>query len=187
MVSDRLSLQPWTRFQSFSRRNKQTKKHKTWEGDGVLVSESSGKAVLYDTDGKVYVASHSSSDASYPHHRLGSGSLPSGLDVGTECSFGGKDICVDCATTRVEFNSGRVFGASVGAVATKPAESTYRASSSFKLPSVKPSSDRKSIALEAVDLLSLPSTSREIKENIEIKSQWSANWYDNFLSLAVLS
>ena len=36
------------------RRAPQTKKHKTWDGDGVLVL-SGGKGVLYDMDGHVCV------------------------------------------------------------------------------------------------------------------------------------
>ena len=35
------------------RRNPQTKKHKTWDGDGVLVSRSNGESTLYNIDGKM--------------------------------------------------------------------------------------------------------------------------------------
>ena len=40
---------------SVYRRNPQYKKHKTWDGDGVLVSSGSGESTLYDTDGQMYV------------------------------------------------------------------------------------------------------------------------------------
>jgi len=33
------------------RRNPQTKKHKTWDGDGVLVSRTNGESTLYDING----------------------------------------------------------------------------------------------------------------------------------------
>lgn len=38
---------------TFTRRNPQYKKHKTWDGDAVLVASAS-QAILYDTEGKVY-------------------------------------------------------------------------------------------------------------------------------------
>ena len=39
--------------QSRSRRHPQTKKHKTWEGDGVIIVEGT-KVTLFDTEGKRY-------------------------------------------------------------------------------------------------------------------------------------
>ena len=38
-----------------SRRHPQTKKHKTWEGDGIVIVEGT-KVTLFDNEGKRYVA-----------------------------------------------------------------------------------------------------------------------------------
>jgi len=38
-----------------SRRHPQTKKHKTWEGDGIIIVEGT-KITLFDPEGKRYAA-----------------------------------------------------------------------------------------------------------------------------------
>lgn len=48
-LSDSAVLTPW-----MIRRNPQYKKHKTWDGDGVLVVNGN-RCILHDTDGKPYV------------------------------------------------------------------------------------------------------------------------------------
>ncbi|KAF9045835.1 hypothetical protein BDZ89DRAFT_1155511 [Hymenopellis radicata] len=153
-------------------RNHQTKKHKTWEGDGVLVIEGS-RATLYASDGKP----------------LGSAAAPQTVEEGFECGFAGKDICLECETTKAEYLSGRCFGhASSGPSVPDSTPSTSksyaplkvsaapRVSSSFHAPSMKPSAPKRGIPLEEVGLFSALPTSNQIKENIEIKSYWSANW-----------
>ena len=40
--------------QSLSRRHPQTKKHKTWEADGIIIVEGT-KVTLFDTEGKRFV------------------------------------------------------------------------------------------------------------------------------------
>lgn len=39
----------------YYRRNPQYKKHKTWEGDGILSVSENGEAILYDMDGAMCV------------------------------------------------------------------------------------------------------------------------------------
>ncbi|KAF8920583.1 SNF2 family N-terminal domain-containing protein [Mucidula mucida] len=154
-------------------RNHQTKKHKTWEGDGVLVIEGS-RATLYGSDGK----------------SLGSAAAPQTIEQGFECGFAGKDICLECETTKAEYLSGRCFGhASSGPSLPVSTPSTVKSyaplkvnaaplvSSPFHAPSMKLSAPKRGIPLEEVGLYSSSSTSpNQVKENIEIKSYWSANW-----------
>lgn len=51
-------------FHATDRRNPQSKKHKTWDGDAVLVANNS-KATLFDIDGKTY-ALDGTSDLTLP-------------------------------------------------------------------------------------------------------------------------
>ena len=79
----------WT---TINRRNPQAKKHKTWEGDGVLVLDD-GSGTIYDTDSKWYVLSSLHSNLSYSVS-LGSGklSLQRSLVPGDELTVAGKDV-----------------------------------------------------------------------------------------------
>ncbi|KAK3847096.1 MAG: SNF2 family DNA-dependent ATPase domain-containing protein [Linnemannia gamsii] len=75
-------------------RKKTGKKHKTWDGDGVLIVNGS-QAVLRDMDGK----------------EVGKGSGPAiaSLSSGQEISFGGKDIEVVSDLDSETYRSGRCF------------------------------------------------------------------------------
>ncbi|KAF5385986.1 hypothetical protein D9615_002412 [Tricholomella constricta] len=77
------------------RRNHQTKKHKTWDGDAILVANS-GKATLYDIDGKTIA--------------VGKAEWP--LREGKSFPISNKEIELDRSLTRDEYLSGRAFGSS---------------------------------------------------------------------------
>ncbi|EMC92195.1 hypothetical protein BAUCODRAFT_569497 [Baudoinia panamericana UAMH 10762] len=69
-----------------------TKKHKTWDGDGVL-SVSGGYATLQDISGR----------------ELGRAICKGPLLVGTELSVGGKDVEVESMITKEDLLAGRPF------------------------------------------------------------------------------
>ncbi|KAE9401638.1 hypothetical protein BT96DRAFT_964962 [Gymnopus androsaceus JB14] len=80
-------------------RNHQAKKHKTWEGDGVLVvlssDSNSGKATLFDSsDGK----------------QIGTGKADLPLFGGKPLNLGGKDVELDRQITKQEYLLGTCFG-----------------------------------------------------------------------------
>ncbi|KAK0480358.1 P-loop containing nucleoside triphosphate hydrolase protein [Armillaria novae-zelandiae] len=145
-------------------RNHQSKKHKTWEGDGVVVVEGS-QATLFDTDGK----------------QIGQTACPPSLYEGLEMSIGGKDVGLECRTTRAEYHSGTCFGQATAVSA--PLVTSARPSNAFAplklstLPRLNTvSTERKGVPLEQVDLLS-PQCKSPAKENItSLESHWTANW-----------
>ncbi|KAK0193509.1 SNF2 family N-terminal domain-containing protein [Armillaria mellea] len=145
-------------------RNHQSKKHKTWEGDGVVVVEGS-QATLFDTDGK----------------QIGQMARPASLYEGLEMSIGGKDVGLECRTTRAEYHSGTCFGQA--SAVSAPLVTSVGPSKSFAplklstLPRLNTvSTERKGIPLEQVDLLS-PQCKSPTKENItSLESHWTANW-----------
>ncbi|KAK0495192.1 P-loop containing nucleoside triphosphate hydrolase protein [Armillaria luteobubalina] len=145
-------------------RNHQSKKHKTWEGDGVVVVDGS-QATLFDTDGK----------------QIGQAARPTSLYEGLEMSIGGKDIGLECRTTRAEYHSGTCFGQATAVSA--PLVTSAGPSKAFAplklstLPRLNTgSTERKGIPLEQVDLLS-PQCKSPTKENItSLESHWAANW-----------
>ncbi|KAF9264199.1 hypothetical protein L218DRAFT_1076746 [Marasmius fiardii PR-910] len=77
-------------------RNKQTKKNKSWEGDGILVALENGlKSTLLDTDHKTVLAT---------------AKLDPPFDEGRVICFGGvKDIHLDCEISAEEFRRGSSF------------------------------------------------------------------------------
>ncbi|KAG0307110.1 helicase [Linnemannia gamsii] len=100
-------------------RKKTGKKHKTWDGDGVLVISGS-HAVLKDMDGK----------------EIGKGSSPAivNLDAGDEISFGGKDIEVASELDLETYRSGRCFlnKATMPAPSSAPAHKAVLHPTKFK-------------------------------------------------------
>ncbi|PBL03987.1 hypothetical protein ARMGADRAFT_1049644 [Armillaria gallica] len=145
-------------------RNHQSKKHKTWEGDGVVVVEGS-HATLFDTDGK----------------QIGQAARPASLYEGLEMSIGGKDVGLECRTTRAEYHSGTCFGqattVSAPLVTSVGPSKTFAPLKLSTLPRLNTgSTERKGIPLEQVDLLS-PQCRSPTKENItSLESHWTANW-----------
>ncbi|KAJ7928623.1 SNF2 family N-terminal domain-containing protein [Mycena leptocephala] len=159
-------------------RNFQAKKHKTWDGDGVLVVTGS-KSTLYDSEGKT-IATGKRDPAPYA--------------AGRNLSVGGKDLELDRAITRSEYLSGTCFGdaASYSAVQTTSfSTSKPTALSKQFIPlKIKPStpshgqastsgSDRKLVPLQPVDLLSTINNKSPKKTLPSIKAEdsyWTANW-----------
>ncbi|KAF9071019.1 SNF2 family N-terminal domain-containing protein [Rhodocollybia butyracea] len=89
-------------------RNHQSKKHKTWEGDGVLVVNSGTKATLFDaTDGK----------------QIGAGKAEPPFSNGKLLNVGGKDVELDKKITQQEYLSGIYFGSNSALVAQSATKS----------------------------------------------------------------
>ncbi|KAF9007989.1 SNF2 family N-terminal domain-containing protein [Cyathus striatus] len=74
-------------------RNPQHRKHKTWDGDGVLVVEEN-KATLHDVDGKVIA--------------MGKAQPP--FSAGKNFTVGNKELELDCQMAWTDFSSGKCFG-----------------------------------------------------------------------------
>ncbi|KAF7375992.1 hypothetical protein MSAN_00013800 [Mycena sanguinolenta] len=137
-------------------RNYQAKKHKTWDGDGVLVV-TGPKSTLYDSDGKT----------------IASGKRGSSYFEGLDTSIGGKDIQLDRPITRSEFLSGTCFGDSMS-YSIKPSIPSH-AQPSTSAP------ERKHVPLQPVDLLSTISNKSPKKALPVVKTEardsyWTANW-----------
>lgn len=77
----------------YNRRKPTTKKNKTWDGDGILITRDDGYAYLQDMSGKY----------------MGRVIHGSKLEPGTMLSTGSKEIEVDSEIPRKEYLSGRVF------------------------------------------------------------------------------
>ncbi|KIY62493.1 hypothetical protein CYLTODRAFT_438881 [Cylindrobasidium torrendii FP15055 ss-10] len=145
-------------------RNPQTKKHKTWEGDGVLVVEGT-RGKLYDTDSKF----------------IGSGSVTLPVLMGDVFSMGSKDVSIELETTREEYYSGRCFGTQPminSSPGPAPPLRTSNPASAYRPPrhSIPLAQPRKSVPLQGVSLFSASqASSSDLKENIG-KFHWSVNY-----------
>ncbi|KAJ7039247.1 SNF2 family N-terminal domain-containing protein [Mycena alexandri] len=158
-------------------RNYQAKKHKTWDGDGVLVV-SGFKSTLYDSEGKT----------------ISSGKRdPAPYTAGRNMVVGGKDIELDRAITRAEYLSGTCFGdgASYAAIQTTSTSKPTALSKQFVPLKIDKSStplhvqastggsERRIVPLQPVDLLSTLNNKSPKKTLPSIKvedSYWTANW-----------
>nr|GAT57610.1 predicted protein [Mycena chlorophos] len=137
----------------------QTRKHKTWDGDGVLVVSDS-KTTLYDSDGKV----------------IGTGKRDSfPYEEGRNLSCGGKDLELDRRMTREEWMSGECF-TMPGVASSATVKSTVSTSSKPYVP-IKPT---KGIPLKPVNLHSSSSNKPRQKTPPRLGtgdvSYWTANW-----------
>ncbi|KAJ7188473.1 SNF2 family N-terminal domain-containing protein [Mycena filopes] len=159
-------------------RNYQAKKHKTWDGDGVLVV-SGYKSTLYDSEGKT----------------ISSGKRDAPYVVGRNMVVGGKDVELDRPITRNEYLSGTCFGdgASYGAVQIASTSKPTALSKQFvPLKIGKPSTplhaqastsvERRIVPLQPVDLLSTLNNKSPIAKktlpSLKVEdSYWTANWY----------
>ncbi|KIM45152.1 hypothetical protein M413DRAFT_441835 [Hebeloma cylindrosporum] len=145
-------------------RNPQFKKHKTWEGDGVLVINALD-AILYDSDGK----------------SMGVGKIMHPLYEGKSFSIASKEVELERTIPREQFLSGLCFGQK--SFATDSASSTLRNNpmKKFNCPTFKahPSSNTESHSLAGNT--SRGSQNSGIQENklIEVTNHsqhWAANW-----------
>ncbi|KAJ7647498.1 SNF2 family N-terminal domain-containing protein [Roridomyces roridus] len=155
-------------------RNFQSKKHKTWEGDGVVVVVGS-QATLYNSEG--HKIGTSKCEPPYHHQRA--------------LNIGGKDVELDRAITRHDYLSGACFGfGSSVAVSQVSIASTSKPSALSKqfvplkigTPSrLEPSTsgvERRAVPLQPVDLLSTVNNNAP-KDSTTVKvedSYWTANW-----------
>ncbi|KAH7920920.1 hypothetical protein BV22DRAFT_1020349 [Leucogyrophana mollusca] len=146
----------------------QYKKHKTWDGDAVLVL-SGARGTLYDLEGKL----------------MGAGSLNGQKAVeGGEYHFGGKEIGIDHSISRGDYLTGKCFGRGLGANHTSAQSSSSKATkqftplrptklgTSYKVPTV---TKKGGVALHPVDLLSNGNDSSSSKPKVQ-SSHWTANW-----------
>ncbi|KAJ3749171.1 SNF2 family N-terminal domain-containing protein [Lentinula detonsa] len=159
-------------------RNQQAKKHKTWEGDGVLVVSSSGsRATLYDsTDGR----------------QIGSGKADMPLFDGKFLNVGGKDIELDRQIAKQEYLSGTCFGSTSVLIGQPMQDSIKRTPAKvFIPPSVrKPSSNTELLnktipTLPSHHCIPIPEPSLLQESNDSINSTttkfadpsyWTVNW-----------
>ncbi|PPQ99726.1 hypothetical protein CVT24_009709 [Panaeolus cyanescens] len=139
-------------------RHPQYKKHKTWDGDGVLVVDSNEAAVLYDTDGK----------------SIGAGKVALPLSEGQDFSFASKDVELDRQIPIAEYLSGACFGNGMitsfsNVVAPTPSSSTKIARKPFAPPK---------ISLIGGSSSSRTSTSATLSDvtNQDSETHWRANW-----------
>ncbi|KAJ3901407.1 SNF2 family N-terminal domain-containing protein [Lentinula edodes] len=162
-------------------RNHQAKKHKTWEGDGVLVVSSNGsRATLYDsTDGR----------------QIGSGKTEMPLFNEKVINVGGKDVGLDRKITKQEYLSGICFGSNSALISQSTRDSVKQtAGKVFKPPAMrKPSLNTESANESPIKLTSHPlprvsslqrlSPSNESEDRSETQTTsssgplfWAVNW-----------
>ncbi|KAL1696209.1 SNF2 family N-terminal domain-containing protein [Schizophyllum commune] len=146
-------------------RNPQTRKHKTWDEDGVLQVVGS-KATLYDMDAKAV--------------GFGRADLP--LCSGKNFSVGGKDLELDRELTKRDFLSGSCFGSSTFSVSTpveaSPIRTSHSAYKAFKPPTVsKPfAQPSRGIPLQPVSLLSTSQSSSQLRNDDSSSEQKDGIW-----------
>ncbi|KAL1748631.1 P-loop containing nucleoside triphosphate hydrolase protein [Schizophyllum fasciatum] len=150
-------------------RNPQTKKHKTWDEDGVL-QVVGAKATLYDIDGKPV--------------GFGKADLP--LSSGKNFSVGGKDLELDRPLSKKDFLSGSCFGSSTFSVSTaaeiSPIRTSHSAYKAFKPPGIsKPAAQpSRGIPLQPVSLLATSPPASQVRAteaSVEQKDAiWSVAW-----------
>ncbi|KAH9994001.1 P-loop containing nucleoside triphosphate hydrolase protein [Russula vinacea] len=137
-----------TRYWMVQWRAPQSKKHKTWEGDGVLVV-TKPKGVLMDLEGRVLTTGNVSSDA---------------LEEGSQLSLGNKELQIDRVLQASEYLSGACFGRGgiddiqLPRLTNSTALSRHADPPTVRLPAppVATVSQGKAIDLEPVNLLSQP-------------------------------
>ncbi|KAI9442270.1 SNF2 family N-terminal domain-containing protein [Lactarius indigo] len=157
----------------------QAKKHKTWEGDGVLVV-TKPKAALMDLEGRMLTSGN-----------IGSNVLESGVQL----TVGNKELEIDRAMQPSEYLSGACFGRGDMSDAPLPPLTNSVSLSRQFVPlrpvalnpsTVRPPtapkisvSQRKVIELEPVTLLSEPTASSSKEQpgsGDNAQSYWTANW-----------
>ncbi|KAL0581838.1 helicase [Marasmius crinis-equi] len=155
-------------------RNKQTRKNKSWEGDGVLVASGNGStSTLYDTDRTF----------------LGQTKLDGPFNQGREMCFGGtKDIMLDCEITAAEYWNGSCFttdtplqsSVAPPAIPSKPAFQPLK--KTFNSPMIRKPTNANANLQSSPPPSSNPEMSSErilapTNVNGPLRdSYWSANW-----------
>ncbi|KAH9943433.1 P-loop containing nucleoside triphosphate hydrolase protein [Epithele typhae] len=153
-------------------RNPQYKKHKTWDGDAVLVV-SGHRCALYDPESRQIATGK-------PHGIEGTHKL----DEGVEFTLGSKEIEIDHRLSREDFLSGRCFGNGGIPISTESRPSaakqfvplkpkTLNGKAPAHTPSSVPDKPKRGIPLEPVSLVA----SQQISQRAATGgSCWTANW-----------
>ncbi|KAI0375644.1 hypothetical protein BV20DRAFT_959644 [Pilatotrama ljubarskyi] len=156
-------------------RNPQYKKHKTWDGDAVLVV-SGNKCTLYDSDNRQLATGR-------PHGVEGAHKLAEG----SEFTIGSREVEIDHRLSREDFLSGRCFGRG-GIPESSSASSHPSAAKQFvplrpktlnggKNPAyTSPSgveTEKRGVVLEAVNLVS---EDKSLSKSRAHNPYWTANW-----------
>ncbi|KAJ7048171.1 P-loop containing nucleoside triphosphate hydrolase protein [Mycena amicta] len=146
-------------------RNYQARKHKTWDGDGILVV-SGFKSTLHDSDGKVISTGKRDSQP---------------YEQGRNLTVGGKELELDRSITREEFLSGECFGNSTVSIPVASSSAISKSTASKPFVPMKPRShpQTKAVPLQPVDLLSTVNN-QQPKVTVNLQggdaSYWTANW-----------
>ncbi|CCM04369.1 uncharacterized protein FIBRA_06542 [Fibroporia radiculosa] len=155
-------------------RNPQYKKHKTWDGDAVLVV-GDPSCTLYDMDGKLLVSGR-------PHGIEGLHQITEGANF----TVGGKELEVDRPMDRSEFYRGTCFSKNAmtspllvppisGASSRQFTPLRPKALSSFKPPTMtsNTATSKRGIELEPINLVASGETPLKQKAH---DSSWTVNW-----------
>ncbi|TEB37551.1 hypothetical protein FA13DRAFT_1726666 [Coprinellus micaceus] len=145
-------------------RNPQTRKHKTWEGDAVVVRESSGKTTLYNTDGST----------------MGVGRVDVPFEEGKNVSICGKDVEFDRPVDKGDFLSGACFGRGLASTSMsfKPTAAASLPTTTIKKKFVTPSMSTALPSRTALGDVNASSGqgSEMDTEGKNVQSHWTANW-----------
>ncbi|KAI0750810.1 P-loop containing nucleoside triphosphate hydrolase protein [Daedaleopsis nitida] len=158
-------------------RNPQYKKHKTWDGDAVLVV-SGNKCTLYESDNRQLATGK-------PHGIEGTNKLAEGV----EFVLGSREVEIDHRLSREDFLSGRCFGrgglhdAPVSMQALPSAAKQFvplrpRTLNGGKNPAYAvpppPEKEKRGVDLEPIGLVSSQQSAH--KKHVARNSCWTANW-----------
>ncbi|KAF9467257.1 SNF2 family N-terminal domain-containing protein [Collybia nuda] len=149
----------------------QYKKHKTWDGDAVLVANPT-RATLFDSDGK----------------SLGFGKADWPLCEGKELVVGGKEIELERPITKADYISGRCFGQSGDTHSSVPPNKVGLSkkfvplkvgpTKLLKTPNTTTLGFGSKIPLQSMNLVHV-NDNLSAKDQQDIKldgSHWTANW-----------
>ncbi|KAF8684112.1 SNF2 family N-terminal domain [Rhizoctonia solani] len=147
----------------------QTKKHKTWDGDGVIVITGSTYELL-DEEAKT----------------LGSGKILGELVEGAEIKLGGREVQIEREVPATEFLSGKIFGGNASSyqpaaksVTLNPRQSGFVASK-FNTPrlsnAAKAIPDAKGKGVDRTNTQAKPAAAPPQSVVSAAGLYWTANW-----------
>jgi DNA repair and recombination protein RAD54B len=173
---------------AFARRSPQHKKHKTWDGDGVLIIRGSTHFKLLDQSSATCATNYVSGGAKLknPYTRLASGSpnpIPTKLETGVCLKLGEKEAHLDFPISRQDFLSGRHCSPiHNGDVDIAPVRTSVPSIKQFVPPKQSrlsigsSSTQKKSISLHPVNLIKPPVVNAPNSSKTIPDSHWSAQW-----------
>lgn len=163
------------------RRNPQYKKHKTWDGDGVLAINTLD-AILYDSDGKRCCNSQCQGQTQcLTYTSMGAGKIMHPLYEGKNFSIASKEVELERTIPREQFISGLCFGQQSCGIDSTSSTLSKNPMQKFNCPTFKaytsPNTKSRSLAGDT----SRDSQNSGIQESklLELTNQlehWSANW-----------